>query len=495
MSFPTLAAAIDANWPSWGHRPALRLADGREIGFAALRADALKLAGALAGQGVKPGDRIAIVAHKSDATLTLYVACLLAGFVYCPFNADYTAAEFAYLLDDVDPKAIVVSETLRDRIAGGPQDRLVIDAEDGVRALIASGRDAAPARPAAGDVAALLYTSGTTGKPKGAMLTHGNLASNAQTLVASWGITKEDVLLHALPVFHAHGLFVGANTSFVAGACMIFLARFDAADICARMAGATTFMGVPTHYARLLAEPGLAAGARHMRLFVSGSAPLPAETWTAFHQATGHRILERYGMTETVMITSNPLVGARKAGSAGLPLTDVGVHIASDQGVVLAQGETGVVEVKGPNVFAGYWRAEGKTAASFRPDGWFITGDIGRFDEDGYLQLAGRASELIISGGFNVYPREVEDVLRGLPQVGDCGVVGIAHSDWGEAVVAVIETAPGAALHEDEVIAHARAVLAPFKTPKRVLFRPLPRNAMGKVVKPALKAELAGLFS
>lgn len=492
---PTLAAAIDANWPGWPGRVALSLADGRQIDFPSLRSDALSLAGALTGEGLRPGDRIAVIAPKSEKVLTLYVACLLAGFVYCPFNTDYTAAEFAYLLADVEPQAIVVGETLRDRLANAPEGALVIDAEAGVTERIGRGHDAASVRPDAGDVAALLYTSGTTGKPKGAMITHGNLASNAQTLVALWGITDRDVLLHALPIFHAHGLFVGANTSFIAGAQMVFLTRFDAADICARMKGATSFMGVPTHYGRLLAEPALADGAKAMRLFVSGSAPLPAETWKEFRALTGHDILERYGMTETVMITSNPLVGARKAGSAGLPLDGVSVRIAADaDGAVLPQGETGIVEVKGPNVFAGYWRAPEKTEQSFRADGYFITGDIGRFDEDGYLHLAGRASELIISGGFNVYPREIEDILREISGVADCGVVGIPHKDWGEAVVAVIEAAPDAALLEDDVIAHVRRLLAPFKTPKRVIFGPLPRNAMGKVVKPTLKKDLAGLF-
>ncbi|MBL9009613.1 MAG: AMP-binding protein [Alphaproteobacteria bacterium] len=491
----TLAAAIDARWPAWTDRTAIESADGRTASFGALRADALALAGALLDEGLKPGDRIAVVAPKSEGLLTLYVACLMSGLVYAPFNAEYTAAEFAYLLADVDPAAVVIAPALADRAAAVADKVRLIDADSGLAALIARRSATQATRPAPGDLAALLYTSGTTGKPKGAMLTHRNLASNAATLVAHWGITASDVLLHALPIFHAHGLFVAANTSFLAGVRMVFLPRFEAADIVRRMAGATVFMGVPTHYARLLAEPGLGAASASMRLFVSGSAPLPADTWTAFERVTGHEILERYGMTETVMMTSNPLAGARIAGSAGKPLPGIALRVAAPDGTLLPQGETGIVEVSGPNVFAGYWRAADKTAASFRPDGYFVTGDIGRFDEAGYLHLAGRASDLIISGGFNVYPREVEDVLREIEGVADCAVVGLPHADWGEAVAAVVETAPGFALAEAAVIAHARAVLAPFKTPKRVLFQALPRNAMGKIEKSRLRTDLAGLFA
>jgi malonyl-CoA/methylmalonyl-CoA synthetase len=368
----------------------------------------------------------------------------------------------------------------------------------GTLAAAAAGQEAncADVRCASDDLAAILYTSGTTGRSKGAMLTHGNLWSNAETLRQSWRFSAEDRLLHALPIYHTHGLFVATNTTLATGSSIILLPRFSTAELVRLMPQASVMMGVPTFYTRLLADPGFtretAAG---MRLFVSGSAPLSAETHRAFSARTGHAILERYGMTETNMITSNPYDGDRVPGSVGPPLPGVEVRIAElDGGRLLPQGAVGVIEVKGPNVFKGYWRMPEKTAEEFRPDGFFITGDLGRIDEAGYVHIVGRARDLIISGGFNVYPAEVETVLDAVPGVAESAVIGIPHPDYGEAVVAVVKVSdPG--LDEAGVIDAIKEELAGYKRPKRVLFvTELPRNAMGKVQKKAMREEYARLF-
>jgi malonyl-CoA/methylmalonyl-CoA synthetase len=366
-------------------------------------------------------------------------------------------------------------------------------------AAAATAPEAAIVPRGADDIAAILYTSGTTGRSKGAMLSHDNLWSNTAALIEVWGYSARDVLIHALPLFHTHGLFVALNMTLAAGARLHLLAKFDADAVIGLMASSTVLMGVPTFYARLLAHPGLTReAAAPMRLFVSGSAPLMAETHRAFTGRTGHAILERYGMTETGMLTSNPLSGERRPGSVGLPLPGVALRIADREGRALGPGEVGGIEVRGPNVFKGYWRMPEKTAAEFRPDGFFVTGDLGLQGADGYVTIVGRDKDLIISGGYNVYPKEVEDVLNALGPVAETAVIGVPHPDFGEAVVAVIvpEADADAGAVEAAVAAAARASLAAYKRPKRVVLRPaFPRNAMGKVQKTVLRTEFAGLFA
>jgi malonyl-CoA/methylmalonyl-CoA synthetase len=353
---------------------------------------------------------------------------------------------------------------------------------------VASGAD---------DLAAILYTSGTTGRSKGAMLSHGNLSSNALTLVDFWRFTSKDVLLHALPIFHTHGLFVASNVILVAGASMLFLPRFDANEVFRLLPNATAMMGVPTFYTRLLDDARLTADAtRHMRLFVSGSAPLLAETHRAWTARTGHAILERYGMTETNMITSNPYSGDRVPGAVGTALPGVSVRIANpDTGALLPPGEVGMIEVKGPNVFGGYWRMPEKTNSEFRPDGYFITGDLGVIDAKGYVSIVGRGKDLVISGGFNVYPKEVETELDQMPGVEESAVFGVPHKDFGEAVTAVVVALPGETLDEAAMIKALETRLAKFKQPKRIIsVASLPRNALGKVLKADLRKTYAELF-
>ena len=372
-------------------------------------------------------------------------------------------------------------------------------ARDGTFAerIASAGATPETASRAADDLAAILYTSGTTGRSKGAMLTHDNLGSNALALVDLWRFT-DDVLIHALPVFHTHGLFVASNVALLAGATMIFQPRFDADAIIAALPRATTLMGVPTFYTRLVEHPDLTrATCAHMRLFVSGSAPLLAETHRLWREKTGHAILERYGMTETNMIASNPYEGERRPGAVGFALPGVSLRVAdAESGAPLPQGEVGVVEVKGPNVFKGYWRMPEKTASEFRADGFFITGDVGRFDADGYLHIVGRAKDLIISGGFNVYPKEIENEIDAIDGVVESAVIGLPHRDFGEGVTAVVVTRASARLDEATILAALEARLAKYKQPKRVLFAAdLPRNAMGKVQKATLRAEHKALYS
>ncbi|HRJ69014.1 MAG TPA: AMP-binding protein, partial [Beijerinckiaceae bacterium] len=348
------------------------------------------------------------------------------------------------------------------------------------------------------DLAAILYTSGTTGRSKGAMLSHANLASNSLTLKEYWRFTDRDVLIHALPIYHTHGLFVATNVTLMAGATMLFFARFDPNQIMAAMPRATAMMGVPTFYTRLLQHPGLTKEATGgMRLFVSGSAPLLAETHREWQARTGHAILERYGMTETNMNTSNPYEGDRRAGTVGFPLPDVALRIADPEtGAVLKQGEIGMIEVKGPNVFKGYWRMPEKTAAEFRGDGFFITGDLGMIDERGYVSIVGRGKDLVITGGFNVYPKEVEAEIDGMPGVIESAVIGIPHPDFGEGVTAVVVRQKGSALDETEILGRLSERLAKFKQPKRIIFMDdLPRNTMGKVQKAVLREQFKSLYS
>jgi malonyl-CoA/methylmalonyl-CoA synthetase len=461
--------------------------------YGALWDETGRMACALAGLGLQKGDRLMLQVAKCEAVLSLYLACLRAGIVFLPVNPDYTLAEARHFLTDAAP-ALVLAE-------GGRAAEL---AAEGVPSLTLEGfLDRAAAEKAGftdppqapDDLAAILYTSGTTGRSKGVMLSRENLASNAEALVGLWQFAETDVLLHALPVFHTHGLFVATNCVLCAGASMIFQQGFAQDAVVAALPEATVMMGVPTFYTRLLADPRLTPKlCGGVRLFISGSAPLSPATHAEWRARTGHAILERYGMTETNMITSNPYAGERKAGTVGMPLPGVEVRVTGAGGPV-PHGAAGAIEVRGPNVFQGYWRLPEKTAEDFR-DGWFVTGDLGAFDADGYLSILGRAKDLVITGGLNVYPAEVEAALDDLPGVAASAVIGVPHPDFGEAVVACVVAAKAAVLDEAAIRTALRDRLAAFKVPKRVLVMDdLPRNAMGKVQKADLRRVHAGLFA
>jgi malonyl-CoA/methylmalonyl-CoA synthetase len=483
-------------------RAAIACEDGHTHNYGDLDAISARYAHLLRQIGVARGDRLAVQVEKSPEAVFLYLATLRLGAVYVPLNPAYTPAELGYFVGDAEPRAIVCrpeDETILRGICGDASILTLSAAGDGSLIERSEGLPSDfPSSPAApDDLAAILYTSGTTGRSKGAMLTHANLAANGRTLQELWAFTSDDVLLHALPLFHAHGLFVALHCTLLAAARMLFLPRFDADAVVRLLPHATVMMGVPTFYTRLLANPGLTRQAcAQVRLFISGSAPLLAETHHRFRERTGHAILERYGMTETGMNCSNPLHGERLPGSVGPPLPGVEVRVADAQGNVLESGETGVLEVRGPNVFRGYWRMPEKTRGEFRADGYFVTGDVARIDAGGYVHLVGRARDLIISGGLNVYPKEIEDVLDGVEGVAESSVVGVPHPDFGEAVIAVVlRSADHPGLTEQTVIAAARRRLAAYKAPKRVFFMDaLPRNAMGKVQKNLLQERYRGLF-
>jgi len=477
-------------------RVALRAPDGAvSLTFGDLARGAARYANALGALGVEAGDRVTVQVEKSIANLLLYLAVMKLGAVYQPLNTAYTAAEVSYFVEDAEPK-LIVCDPARQAEMRALGDRCKVFA---VVNLDAAGNGSLASMAAAmderhetvarhgDDLAGLLYTSGTTGRSKGAMITHANLASNAETLVELWRISPDDTLLHALPIFHVHGLYVALNTAFLSAASMIWFNKFDVKAMIAAMPQATLMMGVPTFYTRLLADPAFTAEtARGMRLFISGSAPLLAETHRDFAARCGHPILERYGMTETGMITSNPHDGARLPGTVGFALPGVSVRIRGDQ--------PGVLEVKGPNVFKGYWRMPEKTREDFTADHWFITGDVSTIDRDGRVSIVGRAKDLIISGGFNVYPKEIEDVLDAIPGVGESAVIGVPHPDFGEGVVAVV-TAKSTLAPEAEMIAALSSSLAKFKVPKRIFeVAELPRNAMGKVQKAELRKRYAAIF-
>jgi malonyl-CoA/methylmalonyl-CoA synthetase len=480
--------------------------DGVRLTYGDMLVRTAQLANILVLAGVEPGDRVAVQVEKSPENLLLYLACLRAGAVYLPLNTAYTLAELDYFVGDAEPKMIVCDPGKREAIAALAARRGVaavetLDAkgEGSLRAAAAKApADFADVPRAPDDLAAILYTSGTTGRSKGAMLSHRNLSSNAEVLAQSWRFSATDVLLHALPIYHTHGLFVACNTLMLVGGAMLFRPKFDADEVLKLLPRATAMMGVPTYYTRLLQHPGLTrAACSHMRLFVSGSAPLLAETHREFRARTGHAILERYGMTETGMNTSNPYDGERIAGTVGFPLPGVELRVADpDSGKVLARGEIGVLEVKGPNVFGGYWRMPERTRAEFRPDGFFVTGDVGMIDANGYVHIVGRAKDLIITGGFNVYPKEVESEIDALPGVVESAVIGCPHPDFGEGVTAVVVAKRGANLSEDAVLTALSGRLARFKLPKRVIFvDDLPRNAMGKVQKNVLRERNAKLYT
>lgn len=484
--------------------PFLVLPEGGAITYADFLRTAARLAGVFQHFGLQPGDRVAVQVEKSPAALALYAAAVRAGMVFLPLNTAYTPAEMSYFINDSQAAMVVVApEASAGLEAVLPEmiTLLTLDGEGkGSLMDIAQGRsDPPPVTPRSeDDLAALLYTSGTTGRSKGAMLTQGNLLSNAQALVDLWQFTEADTLIHALPIYHVHGLFVASNVMLLAGGKMIFMAGFDSDAVIDAMAEATCLMGVPTFYTRLLSNPRLGVGTTAgMRLFISGSAPLLASTHDAFTARTGHAILERYGMTETGMNTSNPYQGARVAGTVGLPLPGVEVIITDpEDGTPAGRGETGMVEVRGPNVFAGYWGMAEKTAAEKRSNGFFITGDLGFLDDDGYLTIVGRNRDMIISGGFNIYPREIELILDGFDGVKETAVIGVPHPDFGETPVAVIVAEEGQTPDLKEMAHSLSENLARFKHPRHLeIMAALPRNTMGKVQKNILRDQFKTLFT
>jgi malonyl-CoA/methylmalonyl-CoA synthetase len=480
--------------------PLMILADGVQITGAQFHTTIARAANALRAAGVQAGDRVAVQIAKSPEGLALYAASVSIGAVFLPLNPAYTPPEVGYFLNDAAPRLFICDPAKADALAEVARQTTLktLDAM-GTGSFGADMAQAdlqfTPQARRGADLAAILYTSGTTGRSKGAMLTHDNLLSNAQTLADLWRFTPQDVLLHALPIFHTHGLFVASNVSLLTGGQMIFLSGFDVEAVLGLLPQATALMGVPTFYTRLLEDARFdRALTAHMRLFVSGSAPLLADTHRQFQDRTGQSILERYGMTETNMNTSNPYDGERRAGTVGFPLPGVELRIMAD-GAEVAQGAVGGIEVRGPNVFAGYWQMPEKTREELRPDGWFITGDLGQVDADGYVQIVGRAKDLVISGGFNIYPIEVELALDDHPDVLESAVIGLPHPDFGEAVFAVLVAQKGKTLDAQAVLASLSDRLARFKQPKAaVVLAELPRNTMGKVQKAALRASYAAWF-
>lgn len=482
----------------------LYLPDNTQISYRQFLELAGQMANTLVAHGVQPGDRIAVQVGKSPQALALYAASVMAGAVFLPLNTAYTSGELGYFITDAEPRILVCDKSRVEELTPLAEDTGV-----GIVTLNADGSGtlctAAAEQPASfavvdrvtDDLAALLYTSGTTGRSKGAMLSHDNLLSNASTLARLWDFTRADVLLHALPIFHTHGLFVATNVILARGASMQFLNSFDLDTMIRLLPRSSTMMGVPTFYTRLLDDPRLNRQlVQNMRLFISGSAPLLADTHVAFEQRTGHRILERYGMTETNMNTSNPYDGERRAGTVGFPLPGVELRVCEPGSeTVLPTGKVGVVEVRGPNVFRGYWKQPDKTRQELRDNGFFITGDLGLIDSDGYLQIVGRGKDLIISGGYNIYPKEVELVLDEQPGVLESAVIGVPHADFGEGVVAVLVAEPGVTLDPGVIAEAIRDRIARFKQPRSwQIVSELPRNTMGKVQKNLLRETCKHVF-
>src|SRR3954447_1071276 len=486
-------------------RLAIETIEGARISYGELIKRTGQMANVLINSGVKPGDRVAAQTEKSVPGLVLYLAAVRAGAVYLPLNTAYTLNEVEYFITDAEPSLVVCDPSKAEAIraiagkVGATVETLGADGKGSLTdAAGAASAEFETVRRADDDLAAILYTSGTTGRSKGAMLTHDNLASNSLSLVEYWRFTSADVLIHALPIYHTHGLFVASNVTLFARASMIFLPKFDPELIIKLMARSTVLMGVPTFYTRLLQSPALTRdSARHMRLFVSGSAPLLAETHREWFARTGHAVLERYGMTETNMNTSNPYHGDRVPGAVGHPLPGVSVRVTDPEtGKELPQETVGMIEVRGPNVFKGYWRMPEKTKAEFRDDGFFITGDLGKIDNDGYVHILGRGKDLVISGGFNVYPKEIESEIDAMSGVIESAVIGVPHADFGEGVTAVVVCTKDADVSETSVLQALDGRLAKFKMPKRVfVVDELPRNAMGKVQKNILRDTYAKIFA
>ncbi len=481
-----------------GERPFLLTPGRAPLMYASLDADCGKMQSHLQALGVEPGDRVMVQVDKSAEAVVLYLACLRAGAIYIPLNTAYTAAEVEYFMSDAEPRLFVCQPDSLDKLQTVAErvrvaHVLTLGAEG--QGSLMQGLDQADPNPAvvqrsADDLAAILYTSGTTGRSKGAMLSHANLQSNAEVLHSYWQWQDDsDVLLHALPIFHVHGLFVALHCALLGAAPVHFLTRFNVQQIISLLPESSVMMGVPTFYTRLLDSPDFNADAcGNMRLFIAGSAPLLAETHREFEARSGHTILERYGMTETGMITSNPNEGDRVAGTVGFALPGIQVRIADEQGNELPRGKTGVLEMTGPNVFRGYWHMPEKTAAEFRADGWFITGDMATMDASGRVSIVGRAKDLIISGGYNIYPKEIEVEIDDIPGVRESAVVGLPHPDFGEGVAAVVVPDGSCALAEADIIKPLQDKLARFKQPRRVfVIDELPRNTMGKVQKVQLR--------
>jgi len=479
-------------------RPLLVTDQGERFSWADLQAQTARYAQALAHAGVVRGDRVAVQVEKSVQSLFLYLACLRAGFVYLPLNTAYQRSELSYFIGDAQPRVIVCRPQTRSEVQSMAAGAVVhtMD-EEGHGSLLAAAERCAPqfaiAQVEPDTLATIIYTSGTTGRSKGAMISHRNLVSNAQVLIDYWEFTDSDVLLHALPIFHVHGLFVANHCALLSGARMIWHRKFDPSAVIRDLPKASVLMGVPTFYTRLLAEQAFTRElCKDVRLFISGSAPLLMETFSTFEQRIGQRILERYGMSEAGMITSNPLHGERKGGTVGIALPGNQVRVADERDGALTVGQVGAIQIRGENVFQGYWRMPEKTRDEFTADGWFRTGDVGVFDSAGYLSIVGRAKDLIITGGYNVYPKEIELVLDALPGVGESAVFGVPHADFGEAVTAVVVPRNGATLVERDLLSALKGELANYKVPKRVIVvDDLPRNAMGKVQKNVLRQRYA----
>lgn len=480
-------------------RPAIRFPSGDTTSYPSLRCKVAAIALALRAAGFGKGDRIAFRGKKSETALAFYLACLSNGLVYVPVNTSYARDEVAYFLQDSEPAALFVDHLDAETssfVNGLPAPRVIeIDAGyDGK--LWTSPSKFQPVRCDANDLAALLYTSGTTGRPKGAMITHASLIANTQTLVEAWRFSASDIVLHALPMFHGHGLFIACHVPLAAGSSILLAEKFDVDLVLALLSRSTVFMGVPTLYGRLLQSARFEkAVSQSIRLFISGSAPLPTDLFERVRERTGYEIVERFGTTETSICTTNPVEGERRPGTVGKPLAGVDIRLVNDDGLDAPDGEVGRVAVRGPNVFAGYWKRTSERDRCFTSSGHFLTGDLARKSSDGYITIVGRDKDMIISGGFNVYAAEVESVILRVPGVADCAVIGSPHPDFGEAVVAVVVGAPGHTLEQGMIVETTRNHLASFKTPKSVVFvDELPKNAMGKVLKHELRGRFASIF-
>ncbi len=513
MDNGNLYAHLRANFPADLNATAVETDNGLHYSWADLNRASAMMANLLASLKLPAGARIAVQVEKSVEAMMLYLATLRAGYVFLPLNTAYQSAEMEYFITNAEPAVVVCSRknfgwVSKIAFTCGTQNVFTLD-DDRTGSLLERAAHCSDKHSCVSskdnDLAAILYTSGTTGRSKGAMLSHGNMRSNAQMLKDYWGWKKDDVLIHALPIFHVHGLFVAIHGALINGSKMLWLNKFDPKTVISTMPRATVFMGVPTLYVRMLAEPSLnKAVAKNMRLFIAGSAPLLKETFEAWQAATGHTILERYGMSETVMLTSNPYTAdkryanqsERRATTVGFPLSGVSLRVCGDDGAMLKTNDIGGIQVKGANVFAGYWRMPEKTAEEFTQDGFFKTGDVGKIDERGYVHIVGRSKDLIISGGYNVYPAEIEGYINDMPGVAESALIGVPHPDFGEVGIAVVIAKPGAVLLADAIIAALKSQLANFKIPKRCeIVAELPRNTMGKVQKNVLRDQYKSMFS
>jgi malonyl-CoA/methylmalonyl-CoA synthetase len=506
MKNHNLFAALRAAFPVSLDAVAVETDSGLRYSWEDLERATAMMANLLQSLGLPAGSRVAVQVEKSVEAMMLYLATLRAGYVFLPLNTAYQSAEVEYFIGNAEPAVVVCTSrnfgwVSKIAFKAGTQNVFTLD-DDRSGSLLDRAAHCSDQHQVAvmqkDDLAAILYTSGTTGRSKGAMLSHGNMLSNAQVLKDYWGWKKGDVLIHALPIFHVHGLFVAIHGALINGSKMIWLSRFDPKLVLKKLPEASVFMGVPTLYVRLLAEPGLDIEAcRNMRLFIAGSAPLLIETFGDWQQRTGHTILERYGMSETAMLTSNPYEGGeRRGGTVGFALPGTSLRVRGNDGQLLTTDEIGDIQVKGPNVFQGYWRMPEKTKEEFTADGYFKTGDVGKIDKDGYITIVGRSKDLIISGGYNVYPAEIESYINELPGVAESALVGVPHPDFGEVGVAIVIPKPGAALDAEEIVATLKSKLANFKIPKHCfVVGELPRNTMGKVQKNLLRAQYKALFA